>query len=67
MAPDCVRSPSPSIRRARPKSVTCGCVALVDQDVRRLQVAMEDSALMGVVHRLRDDRDQPGRGADVVG
>ena len=40
--------------------------ALVDQDVRRLQVAVEDPALMGVVHRLRDDRDQPGRGADVA-
>ena len=39
---------------------------LVDQDVGRLQVAMEDAALMGVVHRLGDGRDQPGRGADVA-
>ena len=40
---------------------------LVQQDVRRLQVAVEDAALVGMVDRLGDDGDQPGRGARVVG
>ena len=34
---------------------------LVEQDVRRLQVAVEDAALMGVMDRLRGDGDQPRR------
>ena len=42
---------------ATPKSITFGTgVAVVqrDQDVRRLEVAVDDPLLMGVLHRLAD-------------
>ena len=59
---------SASIRLARPKSVTCGLAAAIEQDVRWLQVAVEDATLVGVVHGLGDrtqsaaaPRGSPGR------
>ena len=39
----------------------------VEQDIGRLQVAVEDPALVGVVHRAGDDRQQLGRGPRVMG
>ena len=47
-----VSSASASTRLARPKSVTCGWPCVVDQDVGRLEVAVEDAPHVGVVHRL---------------
>ena len=70
MAPDWVSSLSPSTRLARPKSVTWGCPSRVEQDVGRLQVAVEDAALVGVVdgrrRRVATSRgDAPGIGGVV--
>ena len=62
MAPVCVRPLSPSSRLARPKSVTCGWPSRVEQDVGRLEVAVEDAALVGVVDRPGDRRPPAGRG-----
>ena len=64
-APESVSSPSPSIRLASPKSVTCGRPSRVEQDVRRLEVAVQDAPLVGVVDRPGDRRHQPGRGPRV--
>ena len=44
-----------------------GLALLVEQDIGRLQVAVEDAALVGVMDRLGDDGDQPRRGAGVGG
>ena len=53
---------------ATPKSMTLGtgvAVVSVDQDVRRLEVAVDDPLLMGVLHRLadRDEQLQPLAGS----
>jgi hypothetical protein len=37
----------------------------IDQDVRRLQVAVQDAALVRVMDRPGDPRHQPGRGAGI--
>ncbi len=42
-------------------------VVLVQEDVGRLQVAVQYPALMGVMERGGGDRDDPGRGAGVSG
>jgi len=39
----------------------------IDEDVRRLEIEMEDSPAMGIVHSPGDDRDQPGRGGSGPG
>ena len=66
MAPDWVSSTSASTFLASPKSVTCGWPSVVDQDVGRLEVAVEDAAGMRVGHRLGGLGDQPGGGPRVV-
>ena len=43
-----------------------GLAVAIDQDVVGLQVAMQDAALMGMVHGAGDRRHQPGRGAEVL-
>ena len=43
-----------------------GNVLFVEQDVRRLQVAVEDSAEVGVMNGAGDVPDQPGDGSRVV-
>ena len=56
MAPLCVCGPdgvapgSVSRRLARPKSVIFGSAVLGEQDVARLEVAVDDAALVGVMH-----------------
>ena len=47
--------------------MTWGLPCLVEQDVGRLQVAVEDAALVGVVHGLGHDGHQPGRGGEIGG
>ena len=39
----------------------------VEQDVGRLEVAVEDAALVGVVHGAGDGRQQLGRGPRIIG
>ena len=53
----------PRRRLARPKSVTCGCAVGVEQDVGRLQVAVQDAALVGVVDGPGDRRQQSAAAA----
>ncbi len=50
--PEPVKPLSPSSFFARPKSVTRGIAGLVEQDVGRLQVAVDHAALMGILDRL---------------
>ena len=61
IAPDRVSSLSPSTRLARPKSVDVGLPLGVHQDIGRLQVAMEDAPLMGMMDRTCRHGHQPGR------
>ncbi len=44
-----------------------GLAPLVDQDVRRLQVAVQDAPLVGVMNGLGDGGHQPGRGREIGG
>jgi len=63
------QAPSLSIRRASPKSVTCGtpdAVTPLDQDVARLQVAVQDAALVSVLYRPRHRRQQRRCGSQVL-
>ena len=59
--PEPVSPLSPSSFLASPKSVTRGLPSLVEQDVGRLQVAVDHAALVGVFDRLGDLRHQLGR------
>src|SRR6516165_979903 len=71
MSPVRVRSCSSSRRLARPKSVTLGTnsAACGEEDVRRLQVAVKDAALVGVGHGAGELFHQRGglRGLRVLG
>ena len=58
-----VRSESPSSRRARPKSVMRGWSCGVNQDVGRLEVAVQNAVLVGVVDRLGNGLEISGRAA----
>ena len=57
---------SSPIRLASPKSVIYGSSWAVDEDVRRLDIPVEDHPLMGVVHRAGDLGDQARRGSRIV-
>ena len=59
--PETDSEPLPSSFLASPKSVTWGWPSAIEQDVRGLQVAVQDAPLMGVVHRPRDLGHQPRR------
>ena len=76
-APNCVDSDSsvslPAVALATPKSITLGTGLAVDerdQDVGRLEVAVDDPLLVGVLHRLADRHEQlqplPGREPGLV-
>ena len=67
----CSESCSPLVALARPKSITLGtglAVVALDQDVRRLQVAVDDPLLVRVLHRRADlaEQRQPLRQAEPV-
>ena len=51
---------------ARPKSVTQSWPLVVDQQVGRFDVAVQDPALVGVLECLGRLDAQPGHGLDVV-
>jgi hypothetical protein len=51
----------------QPEVADVGLAVVIDQDVGRLEVAVEDAALMRVVHRLGGLGHQPCRGARVGG
>ena len=56
---------SSPLKCASPKSSTQGCPWL-DQDVRRLQIAVDNACLVGMVHGLRDIGHKGGNPAAVV-
>ena len=67
----CSVSCSPLVALARPKSITLGtglAVVALDQDVRRLEVAVDDPLLVRVLHRRADlaEERQPLREAEPV-
>ncbi len=39
----------------------------IEQDIGRLQIAMQDAALVGIMHRAGDGREQLGRGLRIIG
>ena len=68
--PLAVSSLSVSSLLASPKSVTRGAPGCVDQDVGRLEVAMQDMVLMGVLHGQGDllhELGRPSRGRVALG
>ena len=61
MAPDCVGSSAALHALGQAEVGDVRLARRVEQDVGRLQVAVQDAALVGVMHRPRHRRQQPGR------
>jgi hypothetical protein len=58
---DCVRLLSTSTHLARPKSATWGRALRVKEDIGRLEITVQDTALVGMMHRASHHRHQPCR------
>ena len=66
-APDCVASWLAVKPLGQSEVGDVRLALLVHQHVCRLQVAVQDAALMGVMHGLSHSRDQPGGSARIAG
>ena len=66
MAPDCVSSLSPATRARQAEVGDVRVAVLVDEDVGRLQVAVEDATQVGVMYGLGQRGHEPGGPRRVV-